>query len=696
MKNHFLAQILLLGILFCSCKASYTKTEIDDFLKTGLLAFKQKNDTLALNSLIKAEPYLKDSSSIYNQIVLTIGKLYEQKQQYDSALNYYQRANLDFLKDFQFYKKVQYLNPEMKDELPYFENSAYEPAFLYFSAQEGINKKEYEKSLHQLLKLSDYSLIPIDRDSLTILIAQLYEKIRKMDAADSIYSSIVTHYPIHPYYRYALDKLILLRGNPLPLKLEEEMKRIESSMKYGQFKRGLSYLSSIRRTITKGEHLAFYHYYLGYCHFKLKHYDIARKEFRLILSTYLNTPYANKALYHLFHIHWQRDDKKRMMECLDLVNRRINQYRSEMIYDMVSYYLDKNQLSKTEPLLNSLRKSHPPDSEYLFSANFKTGIVLMNQGNLTKAEKKMKQAEQFAAGALNQQQVLFFLGLIAQSSNQTTPMQHYFESAYRLAPGSFYGLSIQQMFPDDSLTPVIASHAIHLDSMEQNPIYKKYLFFHKIGFNDEAFYQINYLYQQNPTKELAYLLAHYFNEQQDYPGQLRVMRRNFRDLIWEQGLSSDHELLEIYYPSPFIQTIHQYTDSFTIKPAIIYGLMLEESWFQPRATSPAGALGLMQLIPATAKRIGKKSYPHLQDQDLYDKQINIHLGCDYFSRLMADFENNHVLAIASYNAGENAVKRWIKKYGYNNPYIFIELIPYKETRNYVKKVITNTFYYQKL
>ncbi|MBP7461240.1 MAG: transglycosylase SLT domain-containing protein [Candidatus Delongbacteria bacterium] len=695
MNGFHLYKMFSIILLLLSCKESYTQSEIDSLLNTGLQAFKQQNDTLALRALTTIEPYVKDSSRVHHQIILTIGKLYEQNHQYDRALEYYQRTDLDFLKDFIFYKQVQYRRPEMREELPYFENSAYEPVFLHYTAQENLKKGEYRKSLQDFLKLSGYSLIPIDRDSLTIQIAQLYDKIQNRPAADSIYSHIVTQNPIHPFYRYALDKLILFRGSPIPLTLTEEMKRIESCIRYGQFKRGLSYLASIKRNARRPNHRSFYHYHLGFCHYKLKNFDAARREFRLILKGYPDTPYYNKSLYYLFHIHWKRNDERRMKECVELSRHGINQYRSELIYDMISYYLDADKPAKAETMLKELRKSTPPDSDYLFNTYLKIGIRLMNQSRIKEAKARLLQAQTFASGELNNQQILFFLGLIAQSSGKKDSMWQAVKTAYHLAPGSFYGLSIQEMFPDSFPIAPIPS-TISPDSLKQNPIYLRYRFFEEIGFTQEAYYQINYLYQNHPNPTTGYFLAHTFQRQQEYPGQLRIMRRHFRDSLQQYGQTMPHDLLALYYPKPFSPIIKHYTDSFKLQPDIIYSLMLEESWFQPRATSPAGALGLMQLIPATARRIGRKSYPGLQDQDLYRKEINIHLGCHYFSNLMADFDQNQILAIASYNAGENAVKRWVKKYGFNNPYVFIELIPYKETRNYVKKVITNSYYYRKI
>jgi len=104
-----------------------------------------------------------------------------------------------------------------------------------------------------------------------------------------------------------------------------------------------------------------------------------------------------------------------------------------------------------------------------------------------------------------------------------------------------------------------------------------------------------------------------------------------------------------------------------IEPLLLYSVMSQESAFDGQATSPKGARGLMQLMPATAARFGVTN--------ILDPQQNIYAGAQYLSVLLDMFDGDVSLALAGYNAGEGAVKR----YGYNVP-------PYPETINYVRKI----------
>ena len=124
---------------------------------------------------------------------------------------------------------------------------------------------------------------------------------------------------------------------------------------------------------------------------------------------------------------------------------------------------------------------------------------------------------------------------------------------------------------------------------------------------------------------------------------------------------------------PLVQTVAR---TYRISPALLHAVITTESYYNPTAVSRAGAVGLMQLMPATAKRYGVT--------DRRDPQQNIRGGSRYLRDLLHDFNHNLELALAAYNAGENAVK----KYGDKIP-------PYAETRNYVKKVMRHYHRYKR-
>jgi len=121
------------------------------------------------------------------------------------------------------------------------------------------------------------------------------------------------------------------------------------------------------------------------------------------------------------------------------------------------------------------------------------------------------------------------------------------------------------------------------------------------------------------------------------------------------------------YSTQYEALVREHASRHALRPELVRAVIQVESGFNPRARSPKGAMGLMQLMPATARRLGVR--------DAYDPAENIRGGCAYLRQLLDRYDGNEQLALAAYNAGEGAVDR----HGRNIP-------PFQETREYVKKV----------
>ena len=145
------------------------------------------------------------------------------------------------------------------------------------------------------------------------------------------------------------------------------------------------------------------------------------------------------------------------------------------------------------------------------------------------------------------------------------------------------------------------------------------------------------------------------------------------------------ELLTLMYPTPFLDLFERAATLEKVPLALVLGLARTESSFDPAVVSYAGAAGLMQLMPATARSEGYTGTDALQD--LKSPELNVMLGVKHVARLLEQFEGRRPLAIAAYNAGGQAVRRWLAVHPNVDPLLWIETIPYKETRDYVKKVL---------
>ena len=146
--------------------------------------------------------------------------------------------------------------------------------------------------------------------------------------------------------------------------------------------------------------------------------------------------------------------------------------------------------------------------------------------------------------------------------------------------------------------------------------------------------------------------------------------------------------LKLRFPSPQEHLFSRYAQKRGVDYSWVISIARQESAFNPVAHSHAGARGLMQLIPSTAKQVArKKQIPYRRASELYQPEKNIALGTAHLAWLSGLFDENRVFATAAYNAGSSAVRRWLKARGHLPLDIWIETIPYDETRRYVKNVL---------
>lgn len=151
----------------------------------------------------------------------------------------------------------------------------------------------------------------------------------------------------------------------------------------------------------------------------------------------------------------------------------------------------------------------------------------------------------------------------------------------------------------------------------------------------------------------------------------------------------EYDDLSIRYPLPYQTTFEEYSTRANIASTWAYGIARSESLFMRDARSSAGAIGLMQLMPATGRDVAKEiKLPYSGLATLVDPKSNIHLGTTYLGQMAERYGGNRVLATAAYNAGPHQVDRWLPKDNSIDARIWIENIPFNETRQYVKRVLT--------
>ncbi|HET8705642.1 MAG TPA: transglycosylase SLT domain-containing protein, partial [Pseudomonadales bacterium] len=152
--------------------------------------------------------------------------------------------------------------------------------------------------------------------------------------------------------------------------------------------------------------------------------------------------------------------------------------------------------------------------------------------------------------------------------------------------------------------------------------------------------------------------------------------------------STQKDNLALRFPRPYVDTVKAHAFTQGIGADWVYGVIRQESAFLPEVKSPAGAIGMMQLMPATAKLVAKGLGINHDPNKLTDVSYNVRLGSAYLKEMLDFFDGNTVLATAAYNAGPGRVKKWQPETESVAGDIWVETIPIQETRDYVKAVTT--------
>jgi soluble lytic murein transglycosylase len=219
-----------------------------------------------------------------------------------------------------------------------------------------------------------------------------------------------------------------------------------------------------------------------------------------------------------------------------------------------------------------------------------------------------------------------------------------------------------------------------------------------LGLETEACDELNRLVQKTRRDKKRFLvLNRMLADQGRYAQALRNLKLYAPELL--EKMKDDHppDFWWVAYPQGMRDEVESIAKESRVNPDLVTAVIREESHYDPEAISPAGAVGLMQLMPTTAhwmaKRINLDSFT--RDQ-LRSPSVNIKLGAHYLAFLLERFEGEPITAVAAYNAGPESVTRWQETVQSEDRDEFLEQIPFQETRSFVKRVMRSYYEYERL
>jgi soluble lytic murein transglycosylase len=207
------------------------------------------------------------------------------------------------------------------------------------------------------------------------------------------------------------------------------------------------------------------------------------------------------------------------------------------------------------------------------------------------------------------------------------------------------------------------------------------------GLIDEARTELKRYSKKSSGKSRLLDIARLYWEIPDYRSAMALFSKvdETNDQVWN-----------FIYPKAFSEHVSQYAENYGVPESLAYSIIRAESNFHPSALSPAGAVGLMQIMPSTAKFLHKGKSGKIGASQLKQPELNIRLGMKHIQGLIRQYDGKLVFAVAAYNSGSTPVDRWRRSFPGLRDDEFIENIPYRETREYVKKVFASMAIYKSL
>ena len=442
---------------------------------------------------------------------------------------------------------------------------------------------------------------------------------------------------------------------------------------------------------------------LGMAHVRLKQYPQAADVFRRLLEN--PSEYTGKAAVWLAKVYLRRDQGRHLLKFRDSVPPGLNVDEQARIQWLSGVWAEGERAIQQATRAYEEAYRTADRSKIKRDALWRLGWLHYQQGGWEDAVEAFDSLAGTGPGHHWQNRAHYWKARALERMGRVDEAQTVYGQVAAEWPMTYYGqLSesrLRQPRParrqprEDPTNPVMngpASSAFRI-----NAHFQKATELSKLGLRQEALEELLVVKRQyRDQPQTLYALARHMLELGDFEAPIVIAKRYFREPLERRRISFDSPLWRMAYPTGYMPQIRRHAASH-VAPFLVAGIIREESLYNPKALSPVGAMGLMQLMPETANRIARRlGLVPVDREDLLQGEVNVRLGVAYVGQLLRDYQGNLIRAIAAYNAGPAAVKRWIAKFGSRDPDEFVELISYRETRRYVKRVLTSYRIYQTL
>lgn len=398
-------------------------------------------------------------------------------------------------------------------------------------------------------------------------------------------------------------------------------------------------------------------------------------------------------------------DPKPAMVYLDRVINSFPSHAAEALLDK-SKLLDKQGSKQSASQARQMLLNQYSNSEAAAELRWSLAQQAIKAGNYQVAWQWAHELTEKNVNSELAPQAGFWVGKWAQDLGRSSEAKAAFEAVLANYPGSYFAWrsAVRLGWPVGDFTTVraLSPEVVRPGLRSRLPVGSETLqTLYQLGQDQDAWelWHVEFQNRMKPT------VAEQFTD-----GIMRMGAGDHLDGIWmlssltqrsdpeEQAealkLKEKPDYWKALYPFPYLETIVKWSTARNLNPVLVTALIRQESRFMPKIRSVVGATGLMQVMPETAAESAEKI--NLTQYNLEDVDDNVNLGTFYLDFTHREYNNNSLLAVASYNAGPGAVAGWIRRFSFEDPDEFAEKIPYPETYGYVHSVFENYWNYLRI
>jgi soluble lytic murein transglycosylase len=375
---------------------------------------------------------------------------------------------------------------------------------------------------------------------------------------------------------------------------------------------------------------------------------------------------------------------------------------SEAVYLRARLLEDLRRDAEAEEAYRSLAARFPT-RDVAGTALWRLGWLAYLRGDARQAEHHWRRLTESPGGRAHRLSALYWSGRAHERQGAREPAQRLYRSVLEEAPRSYYGVLAESRLGGvrdearDVSEPAVRLPANPREAVARDPGFERVDLLRRLGLIDLALVELADVVQRSAGDSVRlYGLTSAYVEDERYHLALRIMRRNFTGLAATGHPSIPRAFWEMLYPYAWRPEVTDTARRAGIDPFLVAAVVREESSYYPRAVSRAGARGLMQLMPATAQPMAAvRGWPFRGGELLDEPAANIELGATFLAGLLREFGDPR-LALAAYNAGPRRARQWWQARRSDDVEVFVEEIPFDETRHYVKRVMLSWEEYRRI